>query len=450
MKRRTALFRHYSVALVELSHGIVSETQAALMQLDFVSNGEVEKVGKRGRRPSTGIKKKPVKIEYPYDDSIIWETEYQNTKIKTAPIPVPKISEQLLRILEDDQQSFHYQNLFLVIMSTLTNFRNTLKLPAFQLQDLEQAILSDSTISPLLRQTCVSLLMVIIRAYVQDGVIKTSFPDERKVNIDEEDNDRDCRQPLVLEAAKSEESLFKFLQTGETWVEIAKIICEKVNYSDFEIVLEGPIDPLAVCQDIFKEMANRFNVIPFAAPIDADVHGLPEYSEVIDEPMDFGTIKTRLATGWYEAVEDYTLTPDDGDSLQKTPEDCFDARVVHLKRPFDSAFSVGQIVDFYDRQLKRWIEGLVVAREFADESKSRTVTAYIIRRVGFGSDVATCRVSVEDERVIAHKSASPDRVRFFSTRFYCYSNSLCLAKISRHVGYLVQRNCFRSTRSMRQ
>lgn len=43
---------------------------------------------------------------------------------------------------------------------------------------------------------------------------------------------------------------------------------------------------------------------PFLQPVDPIAHGCPHYLDWIAEPMDLGSIKTKLATGKYKSVDE--------------------------------------------------------------------------------------------------------------------------------------------------
>lgn len=43
----------------------------------------------------------------------------------------------------------------------------------------------------------------------------------------------------------------------------------------------------------------------FHEPVDPDKQGIPEYANVIKNPMDFGTIKQRLNSNYYHRMQEF-------------------------------------------------------------------------------------------------------------------------------------------------
>merc|ERR1711959_324902 len=50
---------------------------------------------------------------------------------------------------------------------------------------------------------------------------------------------------------------------------------------------------------------NNKNAAPFNVPVDYIKLGIPDYPRIITNPMDFGTIETKLTSGAYEQVDEW-------------------------------------------------------------------------------------------------------------------------------------------------
>jgi len=66
---------------------------------------------------------------------------------------------------------------------------------------------------------------------------------------------------------------------------------------------KAEFDELRKLLDNFMEQEE---VAPFLEPVDWETLGLPEYPEIIKEPMDLGTIKSKLSSGKYKEPFDFT------------------------------------------------------------------------------------------------------------------------------------------------
>eukprot|EP01125_Pyxidicula_operculata_P010617 TRINITY_DN3498_c0_g1_i2.p1 TRINITY_DN3498_c0_g1~~TRINITY_DN3498_c0_g1_i2.p1 ORF type:complete len:392 (+),score=65.29 TRINITY_DN3498_c0_g1_i2:75-1250(+) len=62
---------------------------------------------------------------------------------------------------------------------------------------------------------------------------------------------------------------------------------------------------LEFCQKLLAEIMNHDYGWPFNQPVDPVVLNLPDYFDIIKNPMDLGTIKRRLNRGNYETVSDF-------------------------------------------------------------------------------------------------------------------------------------------------
>lgn len=79
---------------------------------------------------------------------------------------------------------------------------------------------------------------------------------------------------------------------------------------------------------------------PFQTPVDADKLGLPDYYDIIKNPMDLGTIKTRLETNYYmsgkECIQDFNQMFTNCYIYNKPGEDSGDGPIFREALPFQS------------------------------------------------------------------------------------------------------------------
>ena len=79
----------------------------------------------------------------------------------------------------------------------------------------------------------------------------------------------------------------------------ASVAPSRLNGGDVSIKAE-----LKEAKKIIKELLGKHISWPFAKPV--DVTKFPQYPEVIEEPIDLGTIKRRLDAGTYETLDEFT------------------------------------------------------------------------------------------------------------------------------------------------
>eukprot|EP00656_Telonema_subtile_P050720 TRINITY_DN6646_c0_g1_i2.p1 TRINITY_DN6646_c0_g1~~TRINITY_DN6646_c0_g1_i2.p1 ORF type:complete len:324 (+),score=107.78 TRINITY_DN6646_c0_g1_i2:178-1149(+) len=58
-----------------------------------------------------------------------------------------------------------------------------------------------------------------------------------------------------------------------------------------------------LCTQFMKSIMSNKNAGPFNEPVDYMALGVPDYPNIISQPMDFGTIEKKLAAGQYSTVE---------------------------------------------------------------------------------------------------------------------------------------------------
>jgi hypothetical protein len=59
------------------------------------------------------------------------------------------------------------------------------------------------------------------------------------------------------------------------------------------------------CTPLLKQLMNNKNAAPFNVPVDYIKLGIPDYPKVIENPMDFGTIETKLTSGAYDQIDEW-------------------------------------------------------------------------------------------------------------------------------------------------
>jgi len=57
--------------------------------------------------------------------------------------------------------------------------------------------------------------------------------------------------------------------------------------------------------DLMLFMTSRKNSFWFNQPVDPEALNIPDYFDIIKNPMDFGTVKSRLDSGFYSRLEDF-------------------------------------------------------------------------------------------------------------------------------------------------
>lgn len=63
--------------------------------------------------------------------------------------------------------------------------------------------------------------------------------------------------------------------------------------------------PLKKCSELLKELAKHPHAAWFLEPVDPIKLGIPDYLTIITRPMDFGTIRKRIESNHYEAIEGF-------------------------------------------------------------------------------------------------------------------------------------------------
>ena len=81
------------------------------------------------------------------------------------------------------------------------------------------------------------------------------------------------------------------------WPELTRLLIAE----RFHIPLEAYLDPMAELQRLLEELAAQNKAaLPFYHKVDPQRDSMPHYFELVDEPMDLGTVLARLRSGYYE------------------------------------------------------------------------------------------------------------------------------------------------------
>lgn len=76
-------------------------------------------------------------------------------------------------------------------------------------------------------------------------------------------------------------------------------------YYKAEQKLKEPVDFYRRCEYILNRLKGHKSADPFMEPVDPEVLGIPDYFQVIKEPMDFSKVEKRLRSGFYKASADF-------------------------------------------------------------------------------------------------------------------------------------------------
>ncbi|GLD95036.1 hypothetical protein PINS_up003661 [Pythium insidiosum] len=85
-----------------------------------------------------------------------------------------------------------------------------------------------------------------------------------------------------------------------TWQEILRQLMAKDIGIDASI---GNIEPLVGCEIVRQTLYMQNNSAPFNSPVDTTIKGLEDYTQIVQQPMDLGTIRRKIQDGSYEATD---------------------------------------------------------------------------------------------------------------------------------------------------
>jgi len=100
-------------------------------------------------------------------------------------------------------------------------------------------------------------------------------------------------------------------------------------------------EPMQSCHTLLKNFLNKTNAEPFSIPVDWEAFGLTDYPEIITNPMDLGTVKSKLEDGKYstptEFAHDVRLVWSNAQRYNRQESDIFEA-AAKLSRSFEKQF----------------------------------------------------------------------------------------------------------------
>lgn len=100
---------------------------------------------------------------------------------------------------------------------------------------------------------------------------------------------------------------------------------------------------MQACYRIHIKLINHKWAFPFMQPVDPVALHIPDYFSIIKQPMDLGTIKTKLINGEITTEEEYI-------SLVRL---VFDNAILYNKPQDDVAIMANSLSAFFERELKQ-------------------------------------------------------------------------------------------------
>ena len=96
---------------------------------------------------------------------------------------------------------------------------------------------------------------------------------------------------------------------------------------------------MQACYRIHVKLINHKWAFPFMQPVDPVALNIPDYFSIIKQPMDLGTIKTKLINGEITTEEEYI-------SLVRL---VFDNAILYNKQQDDVAVMANSLSAFFER-----------------------------------------------------------------------------------------------------
>ncbi|KAG1700262.1 hypothetical protein DVH05_012067 [Phytophthora capsici] len=143
-----------------------------------------------------------------------------------------------------------------------------------------------------------------------------------------------------------------------TWQEILRQLMSKDLGIDPSI---GHVEPLVGCEIVRQTLYMQNNSGPFNAPVDTTLKGLEDYSQIIKNPMDLRTIKTKIESGKYEGSGGY----------EKFAEDIrlvWDNAVLYNGEESEVGRAALALSDVFELDYERFVVGRVRANQSRIES----------------------------------------------------------------------------------
>ncbi|KAL3666523.1 hypothetical protein V7S43_008156 [Phytophthora oleae] len=147
-----------------------------------------------------------------------------------------------------------------------------------------------------------------------------------------------------------------------TWQEILRQLMSKDLGIDPSI---GHAEPLVGCEIVRQTLYMQNNSGPFNAAVDTSLKGLEDYSQIVKNPMDLRTIKTKIDSGKYEGIGGY----------EKFAEDIrlvWDNAVLYNGEESEVGRAALALSDVFELDYERFVVGRVRANQSRIESCKKT------------------------------------------------------------------------------
>lgn len=149
---------------------------------------------------------------------------------------------------------------------------------------------------------------------------------------------------------------------------------------------------LRFCSQVIKELMSKKHLainFPFLQPVDPVALGVPNYSEIVKEPMDLGTVQSKLANNQYENGEEfekdvrlifincYLFNPEGNDvhTMGKKLEQMFDkkwaSKPVPVATPTHSDYDSSDEEDEFEPEINEAMLSSVPAIQFLENQLDR-------------------------------------------------------------------------------
>jgi hypothetical protein len=371
-------------------------------------------VGSAGKKSTIG------KIEYPMEDQLLLDST------PFPPFPFPSNSDQFLSSLSssDETSRYSFQEMFLFIYNALYLYQPILSsIPLISIVDLERLLVPSSSVGTPLREIILSLLIPVLK---KSKFKFLSYKSSTLSSLTSSDNMLDDEKKVEIRWNLPEipsnidnDHLLSYLSQGDTYLEIMKLLIDRSvesssSSSSTSVIPEWSKgfskeynDIYLLCEVILQELDMKFNTSLFSFPLDPTLHNLPNYGNVISDPIDLGTIKSRFYRGYY-----HRDSKKRGRKAKKIAAEQSEAQVYRLNGSPNSiststSYRTGQIIDVYNDKVLRWMEASVVDRQ---NDEFDCPASYLIRYVGLGTESDEW-IAVEENRLLPYKAASTDRTR---------------------------------------
>ena len=76
-------------------------------------------------------------------------------------------------------------------------------------------------------------------------------------------------------------------------------------FSKAEQNIKEPVEFMKRCEYVLSALKKHKHAFPFLEPVDPEILGIPDYFDVIKEPMDLFKVEKRLKNGFYKQMSDF-------------------------------------------------------------------------------------------------------------------------------------------------